>query len=225
MRFQSIRLAFVAITMSFVAPVSATTYDFDLAGQIGNGTTSVFTSGGQSFTIFELGLDGLETPIELAIGDVFNLHITLDEPMIIQSSTGGTFFGIDAITSPSEFSLLDEGTISSGTVSPVDGAYSGQTFFGACSNCIAATASLGAAHAFQVGEFYASITIESLLLLDPGDTSPVILNGFQLRSQSTDLAAAVPGPQTWAMMLAGFGAIGTTMRRKSGSRSVRRTAA
>lgn len=214
MRMKSLSLVSMAVALGCaVTPASAAVYDLSLTGQIANGTTSIFSSGGTSYNIFTINLDGFGTPFDLMVGDILNLSVTLDGLVTIPSSDT-TFFGVDAQTTPSQFALLDTGVISSSTLTPSDGAYAGQTFLGGCSNCIAATASLNGASPFQLGALNASITIESLSPIDPSDTSPVTLNGFAFRYQATDFAGAVPEPQTWAIMLAGFGVIGGAVRRR-----------
>lgn len=213
MRLKILSYAAAGMIACAASPAYAAVYDFDLTGQIANGTTSIFTSGGTSYNIFSVSLAGFDTPFDLMVGDVLNLNVMLDGLVTVPASQI-TFFGVDALTTPQEFALLTSGVISSSSLTPSDGDLAGQTFFGGCSNCIAATASLANAPAFQISALTASITIENLSLLDPNNTSPVTLNGFAFRYQATDFGGAVPEPAQWALMLSGFGFAGAAMRHR-----------
>jgi len=122
---------------------------------------------------------------------------------------------VDVLTSQRFGDPPADGSTGNGSVTFIDGDFAGQTYGTACTNCLAATAIFSPGPAFSVSQFTASINVENLFNMDPDDTTPFFANGFRLRYQSGDApSGAVPEPSTWAMMILGFGAAGTLLRRR-----------
>ena len=193
---------------------SAAVYDFALSGVVADGAYSSF--GDLTFYDLLLTVEGDFEPPELQVGDVLNFTLTLDQFLNVPSAPGTTFFGIDVLTGGSQLGTPPgDGTTSSGSISPIDGTFAGNTYFSACSNCIAATGIFTPGPQFDISQLTASVTIEGLVNFDPDDMSPIFATDFRLRYQSDQGAtAAVPEPATWAMMILGFGAAGSVIRRR-----------
>jgi len=182
---------FACAVLAFTTvPAAATTYSFDLAGDVAAGVTDVFTVGANEYTIFRLELTGFTGPLALEVGDVLDIHVTLDEPVNVPAAGLYTFAGVDVLTSPDQLAnVLVDGT-SDTTLSPLDGDYAGQTFSGNCGNCLNASIFLEPGPAFQIGTFDATVTILNLSAIDPDYTGPINLTGFQFAYQLTSAVTA-----------------------------------
>ncbi|WP_337187970.1 PEPxxWA-CTERM sorting domain-containing protein [Phenylobacterium sp.] len=193
----------------------ADTYDLDLTGVVASGSHGA--AGDIQFYTLDLLADDF-SPFELQVGDVFNLTVTLDELLGVPASAI-TFFGVDVVTSGQFGFPPDDGMISSGSVTLLDGSLAGGVYGSACSNCLAGTLLLAPGPAFDVSQFLVNITVENLTPFDPDDSSPFVAYGFQLRYQVSSNGpgpgpGAIPEPATWAMMICGFGMAGAVLRRR-----------
>jgi hypothetical protein len=211
---RSLLAAFGSALVLAATPAAAATYVFNLSGSIADGTSfPPFTSGGFTYSIFELDLGGI-TPVDLVAGDMLDVTVTLDGLLTVPAASAFTFVGIGARTEPSNLGTPPGGTTSSSVFTPIGGEFNGAPSPGACSNCISASLFLpGPATSFQIGGGNGLITILDLVAEDPSYTGPISVTGFSFRFQATDIVAAVPEPATWAMMIGGFGMIGGAMRR------------
>ncbi|ODT89770.1 PEPxxWA-CTERM sorting domain-containing protein [Phenylobacterium sp. SCN 70-31] len=191
----------------------AAVYDFNLSGVVSAGSSGA--SGDMQFYTLDLLAGDDFSPFELQVGDVFNLTVTLDTFLDVPASDI-TFFGVDLLTSGQFGFPPDFGSISTGSVAPLDGGLGGNVYYSGCSNCAAGSAILSPGPAFSFSQLFVSITIDNLTPFDPGDTSPFELQGFVLRYQATTnpVTGAVPEPATWAMMIGGFGLAGAVLRRR-----------
>lgn len=196
-----------------LAPPSALSavYNLQLTGVVADGAYSTSTDT-RFYDLTLLTEDGF-TPFELAVGDVLNLTVTLDELLGVPAGTDITFFGVDVLTSRRFDSPPGDGAVSFGEVTPLDGNLAGTTYGSACTNCVAASLILSPGPAFSISRFTASITIENLPPFG-SDDSPVFANGFELGYQVSDLPGVVPEPATWAMMISGFALSGVALRRR-----------
>lgn len=191
----------------------ALVYDFALTGVVADGAYSTF--GDLSFYELTLTTPDDFQPFELAVGDVINLTVNLDTFLNVPAGTGTTFFGVDVITSQRFGYPPADGSTGNGNVTFVDGDFAGQDYGSSCTNCLAATAIFTPGPAFSVSQFTATINVENLYNLDPDDMTPFFANAFQLRYQiDNGPGGVVPEPSTWAMMILGFGAAGTLLRRR-----------
>lgn len=77
-------------------------------------------------------------------------------------------------------------------------------------------------NAFAGGEFVIGFSNQTLNAVDPSVAGGIYLNDFGRNQLPLELhleVSAVPEPGTWAMLLAGLGVVGFTVRRRQGPRA------
>ena len=194
-----IALAAVIAASSLGAPASAAVINLDLTGVVSSGTYDYTFPG---ITIFSISLSGL-TPFTLQQGDTVNGTITLDTPLTVPISPrqflfaifggSGAFSGIVSNDSSATFSNSGGPT-----------GLTGDSLSGGC-DCFGPGYVRFDSGAFTFDKFSFTETVTTL-------TTPYDLDTATLLYQID--VPSVPEPATWALMLAGFGLVGSALRRR-----------
>jgi hypothetical protein len=202
-------LALAAAAVLAVSPAHAASHILNLTGTVGNSSFGNFTIGSSEFFTWTLNLDGLQA-FEINQGDDVQVSVTLDQLFTVPSS-GETFVG---------FNLFQD----NGSVNPSNASNNGSwTFLNSmgptglandtvgsnCGNCLSNIVFLGAQSSFNFDGITANFTIDTL------DDVDFLINGASLSYQLRNTIPTVPEPSTWAMMLLGFGAVGSAIRRRT----------
>ena len=199
-----------AVAMLAAAPADATSFTLTLTGNVADFTQSQQDFGGLHFDDHFLALSGLDASnaITVAQGDTIGATVTLDTAYTIPASMVRTdllqyFFGN---------AFPNENTGVTGTFNFFDGATLVRTF-GYGSTTSGQLASFAAVFppdniAFTFDSFTNDLTITDLV-------TPATLDRSSFRySLVSGGSTTVPEPATWALMLAGLGAVGGVMRRR-----------
>ena len=197
-----IGLAAMIAASSFGGQASAAVINLDLTGVVSSG---VYDYSFPGITIFSISLSGL-TPFTLHEGDTINGTITLDTPLTVPISPRQFLFAI--FNGPSLFS----GTVSnfSSAIFSNSGGSTGLTGDELSGGCVC----FGPGYvrfdsgAFTFDKFTFTEFVETL-------SSPYDLDSATLVYQID--VPSVPEPATWALMLAGFGLVGSALRRRQGA--------
>jgi PEP-CTERM motif len=199
----------LASALAFAGQVQAATFNLNLTGTLANTTFNSFPFMGDTINTGNLVLDGLNSFV-LNQGDVVNATVTFDGSYMVPG-TAQMFVG---------FNLFQDG----GAVqpSPTPSTSGLMTFFNSgptglpndtvttgCGNCLSSIAFLGAQGPVSFFQLQTSFTIDTLADMD------FLINGASVSYQLRDLTGAVPEPASWALMILGFGAVGSAMRRRS----------
>ena len=214
MRFLT-KASVLAIALVLPGVASAATFTLNLTGIVSNGTFNDFDIGTSHFRTFNLALSSF-TPFAIAQGDMLNVTITLDGLLTVPAS-GEQLFGIN-------FFQGNFGSPPGGDTTNVSGEL---TFFnsqgptglsndvlqGNCGNCLTSITGQipGAAFSFDSVQLTQTIT---------GLATPFTIDNSSFSYQLRDLAATVPEPGSWAMMISGFGLLGGALRRRLVSRPI-----
>lgn len=186
-------------------PAQAATYILNLTGTVSSGTTASVDAFGFRFDFFNIALSGLD-PLTLEVGDTIEATITLDQSLTVPSAF--TRNQVDFILLNSAGGSTTTGT--DGTTELFDG---GATI---------AFQSSGSGSSNQVVNSYLNFagtsfsfdTVQSnFTITDLGDAS-LSVDYPLLRYVLVNPVAPVPEPATWALMIVGFGAVGSSMRRR-----------
>jgi hypothetical protein len=203
-----------AATMTLSGQAQAASFSLNLTGNVANFSNSQFDFGGLHFNNFGLSLSGLDSSnaFTVAQGDEINSTVTLDQLYTISTSIVRTdllqfFFG--------------SGFSGAGTqvISQLD-FFNGATLvnsFSSTSSTSGALATFAAVFppdngAFTFDSFTNHVVID---ILDQPATLGASSFNYSLVSN-----AAVPEPASWALMILGFGLVGSAMRRRSKARGL-----
>lgn len=199
-----VRILAIALSLAAAAPASAATIVLNLTGTVSSGFAQSVISGGNKFDFFTIVLSGY-TPTLLSVGDEVQATITLDGPLTAPGATirnGMDFFmgdttgaaGPTAVSGTTDLSLMGV---------PVISASSGASSFAFLFNGY--TNFTGTAFTFD--------TIQSNFTITSIDAGSILPDFIGLRTIAVNpYTAAVPEPATWALMIAGFAAIGGALR-------------
>lgn len=200
------RMMLAAAALCLIAvPAQAATYILNLTGTVSSGTTASVDAFGFRFDFFNIALSGLD-PLTLEVGDTIEATITLDQSLTVPSAF--TRNQVDFILLNSAGGSTTTGT--DGTTELFDG---GATI---------AFQSSGSGSSNQVVNSYLNFagtsfsfdTVQSnFTITDLGDAS-LSVDYPLLRYVLVNPVAPVPEPATWALMIVGFGAVGSSMRRR-----------
>ena len=203
----------LAATSLLATPAMATTHILTLTGQIANTTFNMFDIPNIGhFRTGTLLLDPF-TPFTIVQGDTIQATITLDGAFIVPAS-GEQLFGInfndDQGGSPS-FILLD--TVNSGTTTFSYSAgptnrLNGDVAPGGCSNCLSNITGQVPGPAFRFDQLFLTESIDAL-------EAPFTIGQSTISYQLREPFNAIPEPAAWALMLTGFGLVGSAMRRRA----------
>lgn len=201
------RMLLAAAALCLVtAPASAATYILNLTGTVSSGTTGFVESGGFRYDFFNIVLNGFD-PLTLEVGDEIQANITLtDQSLFVPSATSRN--QVDLILLNSAGGTITTGT--SGTTELFDGGLliasggSGST----TSNQVVNTYLNFAGNSFSFDTVQSNFTVTELGAASLDVDYPL------LRYVLVNPVAPVPEPATWALMIVGFGAVGSSMRRR-----------
>ncbi len=204
-------LKFIALAgLAGIVPVTANAAIFTIAltGVVANFTQSSYDAGNLHFDNHSLSLRDLtpDNPVTVAMGDTINSTVTLDALYTIPASSVRT----DFLHYFSGGGFPTENTGVSGTFQFFNGATLVQTI-GYSSTTSSQLASFGilfppANTAFTFDSFTNNFVIDTL-------ATPATLDGSSL-SYSL-VSSNVPDAPIWALMISGFGMIGTVLRKRS----------
>lgn len=208
-----------AAIMAAASPAAATVHTLTLTGDLATATSVTFNVGPNQLTQAALTLTGF-TPFTLVAGDEIDYSVAFTGFMFgvpaydyfrLPAAAAGPFgqlfginFGRSDDTNPANAS-------NAGTATPVGpvGDQTGVSYAGACSNCL--TPIMGRAPG-PFGSFgFHGLDGSTIVALDGSYDVDKISFTYQVQ---TGLAAAVPEPESWALLLAGFGLTGALLRRR-----------
>jgi PEP-CTERM motif len=208
-----LKTALFASAFAFAGHAQAATFAVSLTGNVANFSNSQFNFGGLHFNNFGLGLSGLDSSnaFTVAQGDEINSTVTLDQLYTISTSIVRTdllqfFFGTGfsgaGTQVTSQFDFYNGATLvnSFSTISST-------------SNALASFAAVFPPNngAFTFDSFTNHVVID---ILDQPATLDSSSFNYSLVSN------AVPEPASWALMIAGFGLVGSAARRRQRTVSV-----
>jgi hypothetical protein len=196
-----------AISIAFAAqPALAATHILNLTGTVSSGSTFSASGFGFQFDFFRIDLQGM-TPLTLAAGDDVQASITFDQSITVPTALAGNFVRLYLF--PSNPVSTTTGT--SGTTDLFD---MGSPVLGGASG-----SGSGSGFVFNVlfnptGPTFAFDTMQSnFTITDLSDpTLDVDLASFDYVLRTP--LPAIPEPASWAMMIAGFAAVGAGLRRR-----------
>jgi hypothetical protein len=199
-------LATSALTMAGQA--NAAHFVINLTGDVNNFSNSQIPFGGLLFNSYSLDLDGFGAPVSVSQGDTISSTITLNQVYTIAASQVRTdllqfFFGTG---------FSGAGTGVDGTLDFFDGATLVHSV-GYGSSTAGALASFGILFPPNNGAFNFDSVVNNLTIntLD----QPATLHNSRFNYSLVSNLNAVPEPASWAMMIAGFGAVGAAARRQA----------
>lgn len=214
MRFLT-KASVLAIALVLPGVASAATFTLNLTGIVSNGTFNDFDIGTSHFRTFNLALSSFD-PILLTQGDVINATITLDRVFTVPASgeqfVGLNFFQGNFGSPPDPDTTNNSGTTTYFNSTGPTGRVS-DTALSGCGNCLSAITFQAPGGAFSFDSLHISQTITGL-------AAPFTIDNASLSYQLRDLAATVPEPGSWAMMISGFGLLGGALRRRRVSRPI-----
>jgi hypothetical protein len=188
-------------------PASAASYNFNLSGNVGDGTSSSFFVGSDPYQIYELLLP-IGQSFTLTSGDDVTLNLTLDGPLTVPS--GNQFLGFNLKTDDSPTNIQDNGTMTlTGGDANTPVGPQGANFSGGLSNVI-----------FTAGPAYSftGFSSSSTFTFDGG---PITINELSISYQVDNPSAATPLPAALPMFAGGAGLIGfVASRRKRKAASI-----
>lgn len=200
------KFAIAILCASGIGYAQADTFNVSLNGVVADGIFSSFESGGFHYDYWQLDLGSLDLPITVSIGDTVNATITFDQTVTMPASVTYSYFNLTF----------------SGTFSPADTETGGTTTFfnngvQGWSGSQGTTTSSQLSHGFVVF---------------PPDNGAVsfdkVTSNFEIYQLDTSVAfveldgasifylrvTPVPEPETYAMLLAGLGLVGTAVWRR-----------
>ena len=200
------RMMLAAAALCLVtAPAQAATYILNLTGTVSSGTTASVEAFGLRFDFFDIVLNGFD-PLTLEVGDEIQANIVLDQSLTVPSA-----FTRNQV----DFILLNSagGTTSTGTDGTTD-LFDGGSLIASGASGSGSTNQVVNSYLNFAGTSFSFDTVQSnFTITDLGD--PTLDVDFPLlRYVLVNPAAAVPEPATWALMIVGFGAVGSSMRRR-----------
>lgn len=188
------------------APTSAAVLDIEMSANPANLTTGTFTIGGSVYRTGQL-FTAPFAPFTIAQGDVIRTVLRLSGPLTVPGSMEQLFglnFWQGNFGSPGGVPMT-EGTLTFSFSGGPTGLVS-DTLPGACGNCLTAISGQIPGGEFTFDRLVVEQTITAL-------DGPFTIDNATFSYQLRDMAAVVPEPSTWLMLIAGFGLIGAVMRR------------
>ncbi len=204
----ALKTALISTALAFAGQAQAATFALTLTGNVGNFTNFQQDAFGLHFDRYFLNLDGLNNDNAITVnqGDQINSVVTLDQLLTIPLSQVRT----DLLQYLFGSGFSGGGTQVSGTFNFYDGAtlvnsfnYASSTSSQLASFAVAFPPNNGS---FSFDSFTNDLTIDTLD--QPATLSSTAFN-YNLVSN------AVPEPASWALMLGGFGLVGSAMRRRA----------
>jgi hypothetical protein len=197
-------LSALAIVTAAAQPGQAASFSLDLSGNVANFVNFQAACCGFKFNEFSLDLTGLDATnaITVSQGDTIHSLVTLDQAYTIPMSPDRT----DLLLYLGGSAFPSEDTAVQGTFTFFNGAVEVASFGfnSSTSTQLSAFSALFPPNntALTFDSFTNDLTITNLL-------QPATLDSANF---TYSLDTAVPEPAAWAMMLCGFGVIGTAMR-------------
>lgn len=181
----------------------AATFNIGLSGVVDDGVFSTFESGGLRYDYWTLDLGILDPSILVSSGDSVNATITLDRSVTMPASVTYSYFDLSFFGT---FSNADTGT--QGTTSFFNGGVPGLTDSGGT------TTSGELSHAliaFPPNNGVITFDMVTSNFVITQLDAPVEVDGASIAFLRV---SPVPEPETYALLLAGLGLIGSAVRRR-----------
>ena len=202
------------------APAAAATYTLTLNGVLDDVVTSTFDFGVDELTFSSLELTGF-SPFTLNSGDVIDFTVNFTrffqgnapfDGFVIGPATAGSYGQLFAVN----FGRLDAVDPVNASVGGPEGSFidasgdlAGISLAGGCGNCLSPI--MGRAPRPFGGFQFKGLIASTTVMLD----GPYTVDRISFSSQvQTGFEAAVPEPASWAMLIAGFGLVGSIARRR-----------
>jgi hypothetical protein len=213
---RSLRCLLIALLASGAAlvpvPSLATVHIVNFTGTSSGLTTNSFVFNGSNFNTGSLTLDSF-IPFTVEEGDTIQATLTLVGGFVVPAS-GEQLFGLNFFRTDGADPVITAGpsetTVSGSGVFSFTGGPTGlpsNAQGGACGNCLTSIMGQIPGNAFTFDGFTLTQTIDRL-------GAPYEINTASFSYQLRDTIGAVPEPATWAMMIFGFGAVGSAMRQQ-----------
>jgi PEP-CTERM motif len=203
----ALKTALLSTALAFAGQAYAAIYSLDLTGTVSSGTSANVTFAGHRFDFFSISLSGFD-PLTLVAGDEVRASITLDQSLTVPSAffrNGTRLFLIN-----SSYPATSTGV--SGTTEFFNG---GSPFLlspsgGGTSGAVANQYNNALGNSFTFDFVQSNFIVDSLS--DPSlFVDRAVLDYFL----DNPAMSGVPEPASWALMLGGFGLVGTAMRRRT----------
>lgn len=201
-----LKSALLAGALALSAQAQAATYILNLTGVVSSGTTATVNGFGFQFNFFSIALQGF-TPITLAVGDDVQANIVLDQSLTVPTASAGNFvrlFLINTSYPPTSTGTSGTTELFNANVSIATGASGGGT-----SSAVVNSYFNPSGSSFVFDSVQSNFLVTSLS--DPTLTVDYASLDYVLRTP----LSAVPEPASWALMLGGFGLVGSAMRRRA----------
>jgi hypothetical protein len=215
----TLRLAFSVGLLALTSQLHAATYDINLNGVLGNAVVQsgtnpgIFGSPPSLYTSWTLGLSGLgdSNAVNVAVGDVFNVNVTLNQAFTFPSApisfqTFSLALSGPSSTPPNSSITSSIALFNAGVAGPFTSPTAG-TVVGSAGSPLSVfgNATFTNAPAITFDSIRATLRVDSL-------SGAAMLNRSEL---FWNIQTPVPEPTSYLMMLAGLGLVGCMVRAKN----------